>query len=419
MPPRHLVALVAVTLGVALAAAPAASADLFWTNIGDGTIGHSALDGMGVNQSFLQVDSPGDVRVVGDHIYWADATDGTIGRANLDGSGVDATFIQNAGVVQAIAVDDAHVYWTNDDEDTDAGPTIGRANLDGSGAKRGFIPGPAGPQGIAVDGDHIYWANGLGDSIARADLDGSHVDESFIDGPPNPTGLAVDGAHIYWANADLGDGTTIGRADIDGTHVDEAFIDGASSPLGLAVDGDHIYWANFGTDAIGRAGIDGSNADQEFITGASSPAGVSVASAAGGVSGGLSLTKLKVSHSSFVAATSGKSTSDTASKKSTKVSYTLSAAATVRFTVLQRKAGRTVSGKCRKRTSKNAARKKCDLALKGSFTVDGTAGTNSFYFRGRLRGHRLKARRYVLVARAADSTNHHAARKRVKFKIKH
>ena len=44
-----------------------------------------------------------------------------------------------------MAVDDAHVYWTNFNSGA-----IGRANLDGSGVNQSFITGASGPSGVAL-----------------------------------------------------------------------------------------------------------------------------------------------------------------------------------------------------------------------------------------------------------------------------
>ena len=46
-----------------------------------------------------------------------------------------------------MAVDGAHIYWTN----SGINATLGRANLDGSGANQVFITGATGPCGVAVD----------------------------------------------------------------------------------------------------------------------------------------------------------------------------------------------------------------------------------------------------------------------------
>jgi hypothetical protein len=71
---------------------------------------------------------------------------------------------------------------------------------------------------------------------------------------------------------------------------------------------------------------------------------------------------------------------------STTVTYTLSAAATVTFSVERKLVGRKAGKRCVKRTEANRAKKKCPLfkPMKGSFTHSGAAGVNSFKFSGRL-----------------------------------
>jgi hypothetical protein len=139
---------------------------------------------------------------------------------------------------------------------------------------------------------------------------------------------------------------------------------------------------------------------------------------AGGGGGGAAPTVsgLDLARSVFRAAGRGPSLQAAAAraKVGTKVSYRLSAAAAVTFTVEKRRAGRSVKGKCRKPTRKNRKRRKCNLRLKGSFKHAGRAGQNSFRFTGRLRKHKLKPGRYNLVARPAGAG---AKAKRDKFRI--
>jgi hypothetical protein len=130
---------------------------------------------------------------------------------------------------------------------------------------------------------------------------------------------------------------------------------------------------------------------------------------------GTAVSALDVARSVFRAA--GRGPSVRAAKRAkvgTKVTYSLSSAARVTFTVERRKAGRSVKGKCRKPTHKNRKRKKCNLRLKGSFKHQGKAGANSFRFTGRLRGHKLKPGRYNLVAKPAGTKT---KSKRDKFRI--
>src|SRR5262249_32957076 len=112
---------------------------------------------------------------------------------------------------------------------------IGRANLDGTGANQRFIVSLSNVTGIAVDGAHVYWTNISNDVIGRANLDGTGVNQRFITGAGDTFGLAVDAAHLYSTHGHTAD-SGIGRANLDGTGVNARFITGAASPGGVAVD---------------------------------------------------------------------------------------------------------------------------------------------------------------------------------------
>ena len=83
----------------------------------------------------------------------------------------------------------------------------------------------------------------------------------------------------------------------------------------------------------------------------------------------------------------------------TRVSYTLSAPATVTFRV-QRAAG---GGRWR--------------TLRGTITDAGESATNSFRLRPRLRGHALKRGSYRLLAVATDAAGTVSAQRRVRFRV--
>ena len=100
----------------------------------------------------------------------------------------------------------------------------------------------------------------------------------------------------------------------------------------------------------------------------------------------------------------------------TRITYRLPAAATTRFAVERRKAGRRVRGKCRKRTAGNRGAKKCNLRLRGGFKHAGTEGENSFRFTGRLRGNKLRPGRYNLVGWTKAGTSRSKTR-RHRFRI--
>jgi hypothetical protein len=103
---------------------------------------------------------------------------------------------------------------------------------------------------------------------------------------------------------------------------------------------------------------------------------------------------------SFFAAPNGGSFADAKRTYGTRVSYVLRAPARVRFRVERRKAGKLRCPKAKRKGRKNAKRKKCSRykLVKGSFTLTGKAGRNSFRFRGRMGGRKLKPGRYRLVA---------------------
>jgi len=150
-----------------------------------------------------------------------------------------------------------------------------------------------------------------------------------------------------------------------------------------------------------------------LVNGEADPAGGGV-NGGGGAAGTPALSALDLTRAAFLAAGRGPSARAAAAKVGTRVSYALSAAGAVAFTVERRGAGRKVRGKCRARTRANGGRKRCDLRLKGSFKQQGVQGANSFLFTGRLKSRKLRPGRYNLVAKPLGTG---AKAARVRFKI--
>jgi hypothetical protein len=116
---------------------------------------------------------------------------------------------------------------------------------------------------------------------------------------------------------------------------------------------------------------------------------------------------LGLSSSTFRAADSGPSAEDSKRKVpvGTRVSYKLSKASVVKFTVARPSKGRKVKSKghkakCKAPSRKNRKKPRCTryVTLKGSFTLIGKKGANAFRFTGRLKGKKLRPGRYRLVA---------------------
>jgi Lactonase, 7-bladed beta-propeller/WD domain, G-beta repeat len=86
-----------------------------------------------------------------------------------------------------------------------------------------------------------------------------------------------------------------------------------------------------------------------------------------------------------------------------KISYTLNAPATVRFTLKRKTPGRKVNGKCVKQIRKNRKHRACSRlgTVNGQITQTGKSGANSFTFNGKIGGHNLRPDGYQITATPA------------------
>jgi Ca2+-binding RTX toxin-like protein len=102
-----------------------------------------------------------------------------------------------------------------------------------------------------------------------------------------------------------------------------------------------------------------------------------------------------------------------------RVTYRLSEAARVTFTVRRLVAGRRRGRRCVRASPRLRRARRCtrQLRVRGSFTHSGKAGANSFRFTGRLRGRRLRPGRYLLVAVPVDSDGRRGAQRTAPFRI--
>jgi hypothetical protein len=167
---------------------------------------------------------------------------------------------------------------------------------------------------------------------------------------------------------------------------------------------------------------DGGSAPGASVQHAFSAAGIHVATITATDGAGVTATKTVA-----IAATAGPVATLTAlkltpvkfkPKNGTNVSFTLNIAAPVKFTVDHSASGRKVNGKCVKPAKKNAKAKRCTrhLALKGSFTRNGSAAVNKFHWNGRLKGKALKPGSYRLIATTGSGLT--AKVRRASFRVK-
>jgi hypothetical protein len=104
----------------------------------------------------------------------------------------------------------------------------------------------------------------------------------------------------------------------------------------------------------------------------------------------------------------------------TTLRYTLSEAATVRFTLQRKTRGRRVAGRCRKANRRNRRRPACVRWVKvgRTFTQQGTAGANRKRLGpGTVRRRKLAAGRYRVVAIATDAAGNRSARKTARLRV--
>jgi autotransporter-associated beta strand protein len=135
------------------------------------------------------------------------------------------------------------------------------------------------------------------------------------------------------------------------------------------------------------------------------------------------VSKLALAPAAFHAATAGASViaakGTKPPKAGTRVSLTVTSAATVRFTVTASQAGRKAkNGKCVVQTAANRHAKACTrtVTLPGSFSRTASSGTSAFVFTGRLSGHALKAAAYHLIATPSAAGKRGSARS-VAFRV--
>lgn len=131
------------------------------------------------------------------------------------------------------------------------------------------------------------------------------------------------------------------------------------------------------------------------------------------------ITSLRLSRTTFRAATSGPPFRAARAAVGTFVSFTLSEPGSVRFTVDRSVAGRTVKGRCVKPAGSNRARARCKrwVAVKGSFVVPAKKGANRIELRGRISGHALAPASYRLNARETDRASNRSRTRRTAFRV--
>jgi hypothetical protein len=170
------------------------------------------------------------------HVYWV-GSHGTIKRVSV-GGGVVTTLASGQGGPDSLAVDDTHVYWTNEDDGTVRSVPLGGGSVTTLASGQGAL------MSVATDGKYVYWADEYLGTVSEVPVGGGSV-TTLASGQNGPFSVAVNGGYIYWVN--IGHDTqadgSVNKAPLGGGSV-TTLATGQNQPVYVAVDGTHAYWVN-------------------------------------------------------------------------------------------------------------------------------------------------------------------------------
>ena len=271
------------------------------------------------------------------------------------------------------------------------------------------LPPGTQPRRLARGPDGSLWIAGAGDRIVKMTPQGATTSFDIPAGRgPNDIVLGPDNALWFTEKTS----NSIGRITTAGRYRSFPVPTAASQPFGIAVGPDrNIWFTEFAGGKIGKV-VPGDDLDEgttplPAVKDTTKPA----------------LGSIGLSRTVFRAASSGASVSAKKKKRrkpiGTKVSFSLSEASKVTFTVQRKARGRRSGRRCVAPKRSNRKKKRCTryVAVRGSFTVNGTSGKNTFTFRGRMNRRKLGAGSYRLTGTATDPAKNVSAPRLKAFRI--
>jgi hypothetical protein len=199
-------------------------------------------------------------------LYWADYRDGVRGVFKAPVGGGEAIRLAVAeGQVQAIALDETHLYWSERDESTDTSRVM-KVSIDGGEPVllyQGKFPGNTYAD-LAAGADGVYWSGeatigeGVGPGalnvkISRIPLEGG-APVTLVE-EPGVRRVELDSNHLYWTarpgEVFGGSPGSVRKLPLSGGSVSTIASDqpGLSA---LAVNDANVCWLNF--DGYGNSG---------------------------------------------------------------------------------------------------------------------------------------------------------------------
>ncbi|MFT3776505.1 MAG: hypothetical protein QM820_65020 [Minicystis sp.] len=225
--------------------------NIYWTDWNDATIRGASLSPG--NQlvdvaSMVAADAGpmprallGRIALRAGQLYWAGEYPSAIWTAKADGTQVYATKVadkvddtESTEVSIGVAVDDAHIYWTDDG-------AVRRLPLDKIGDSSAIEPFASDPGAgeVMVDETRVYWTSSAG--VASKKKDGTGLVVLPVAGA-RARSLLLDGGYVYWSES----GGRIVRAQKGGgTSTVSVVSQGTPDAYMMAADCGAIYWSTF------------------------------------------------------------------------------------------------------------------------------------------------------------------------------
>jgi hypothetical protein len=229
-------------------------ANVYWANTTAGTVMKVPLGGGSPTTLASGQAMPLNVVVDATSVYWTNSAligsgasgspaGGQIMKVAI-GGGTPVTLATKQDQPWGIAVDQANVYWTNND----GGNTL-QLSL-GGGTPITLGTGSGLPHGIALDATTVYW--GPRGEIIAAPIGGGSSANLATGGSANAWNLVVTATEVYWV-----DPTGLVGSLPKGGGTPVTLASGQSGPRALAIDATTLYWGNSGDGSIASMPIGG------------------------------------------------------------------------------------------------------------------------------------------------------------------